>query len=27
VTPVELVTSLLLDRGVVTREALEAGYF
>ena len=26
VTPVKLVTSLVLDRGVVTREALEAGY-
>jgi methylthioribose-1-phosphate isomerase len=27
VTPVALVTSLVLDRGVVSRAALEAGYF
>ena len=27
VTPVKLVTSLVLDRGVVSREELEAGYF
>jgi methylthioribose-1-phosphate isomerase len=27
VTPVQLVTSLVLDRGVVSRAALEAGYF
>jgi methylthioribose-1-phosphate isomerase len=27
VTPVKLVTSLVLDRAVVTREELEAGYF